>query len=545
MSYQALYRKYRPKNLNEVYGQKVAVNILKNAVENDKVGHAYLFTGSRGCGKTSVAKILARMVNCENLVDGVPCGKCNGCINSSSNNCVDILEIDAASNNGVDEIRELKSKVNLIPSVLNYKVYIIDEVHMLTESAFNALLKTLEEPPKHVIFILATTELHKVPITIISRCQTIEFKKINNNDMFARLKEISQSENIDITDDAIWEIVNESDGGLRDAIGLLDMATSYCNNKITEEDIYTINGNVSNNEIEYLSDLIIKKNLKSIINLINDYYDGGKDLVKILEKIILNLKNKMIKENNANICSILERLTNVFDKMKDSSISKIYFELEIFKLCQEERQEQVLPTVENVIQQKIEKEQPKKEIDQPKEKIDIPKEQQPPKQSDNKLKNIRINNTFVEVNKKSLLDIKNEWEKLNDFTFDKEYGALVCELLDATPIAASNLYLMLDYNYDSFVEKGNMHLTKYEQALKNTIGLDRKLVFVTNSEWLKIKNEYIENIKNNVKYNYIDETMEKTDNSDDSSSESETPKSDILSKASELFDMDKIEIKEN
>ena len=534
MSYQALYRKYRPKNLNEVYGQKVAVNILKNAVENDKVGHAYLFTGSRGCGKTSVAKILARMVNCENLVDGVPCGKCNGCINSSSNNCVDILEIDAASNNGVDEIRELKSKVNLIPSVLNYKVYIIDEVHMLTESAFNALLKTLEEPPKHVIFILATTELHKVPITIISRCQTIEFKKINNNDMFARLKEISQSENIDITDDAIWEIVNESDGGLRDAIGLLDMATSYCNNKITEEDIYTINGNVSNNEIEYLSDLIIKKNLKSIINL-----------VKILEKIILNLKNKMIKENNANICSILERLTNVFDKMKDSSISKIYFELEIFKLCQEERQEQVLPTVENVIQQKIEKEQPKKEIDQPKEKIDIPKEQQPPKQSDNKLKNIRINNTFVEVNKKSLLDIKNEWEKLNDFTFDKEYGALVCELLDATPIAASNLYLMLDYNYDSFVEKGNMHLTKYEQALKNTIGLDRKLVFVTNSEWLKIKNEYIENIKNNVKYNYIDETMEKTDNSDDSSSESETPKSDILSKASELFDMDKIEIKEN
>ena len=545
MSYQALYRKYRPKNLNEVYGQKVAVNILKNAVENDKVGHAYLFTGSRGCGKTSVAKILARMVNCENLVDGVPCGKCNGCINSSSNNCVDILEIDAASNNGVDEIRELKSKVNLIPSVLNYKVYIIDEVHMLTESAFNALLKTLEEPPKHVIFILATTELHKVPITIISRCQTIEFKKINNNDMFARLKEISQSENIDITDDAIWEIVNESDGGLRDAIGLLDMATSYCNNKITEEDIYTINGNVSNNEIEYLSDLIIKKNLKSIINLINDYYDGGKDLVKILEKIILNLKNKMIKENNTNICSILERLTNVFDKMKDSSISKIYFELEIFKLCQEERQEQVLPTVETVIQPKIEKEQPKKEIDQPKEKIDIPKEQQPPKQSDNKLKNIRINNTFVEVNKKALLDIKNEWEKLNDFTFDKEYGALVCELLDATPIAASNSYLMLDYNYDSFVEKGNMHITKYEQALKNTIGLNRKLVFVTNSEWLKIKNEYIENIKNNVKYNYIDETMEKTDNSDDSSSESEMPKSDILSKASELFDMDKIEIKEN
>ena len=179
MSYQALYRKYRPKDLNEVYGQNVAVNILKNAIMNNKFGHAYLFTGSRGCGKTSVAKIMSRLVNCENHLDGKICGVCNNCINSESTSCVDIIEIDAASNNGVDEIRELKNNVNLVPSYLKYKVYIIDEVHMLSIGAFNALLKTLEEPPEHVIFILATTELHKVPITIVSRCQTIEFKKIN------------------------------------------------------------------------------------------------------------------------------------------------------------------------------------------------------------------------------------------------------------------------------------------------------------------------------------------------------------------------------
>ena len=190
MDYQALYRKYRPKDLKEVYGQNVAVNILKNAIENKKFGHAYLFTGSRGCGKTSVAKIMSRLVNCENVVDGKLCGECKCCIATKENSCVDILEIDAASNNGVDEIRELKSKVNLIPSVLKYKVYIIDEVHMLSPGAFNALLKTLEEPPSYVIFILATTEVHRIPITILSRCQRYDFKRITIDTISDRLMKL-------------------------------------------------------------------------------------------------------------------------------------------------------------------------------------------------------------------------------------------------------------------------------------------------------------------------------------------------------------------
>ena len=188
MGYKTLYRKYRPKNLNEVYGQKIITKILFNAIQTNKIAHAYLFTGPRGCGKTSIAKIVARMVNCTNLENGLPCNKCNNCLESIQDNCVDIIEIDAASNNGVDEIRELKNNVTILPSTLKYKVYIIDEVHMLSTGAFNALLKTLEEPPEHVIFILATTDLEKVPITIVSRCQTLEFKKINNKDMFERLK---------------------------------------------------------------------------------------------------------------------------------------------------------------------------------------------------------------------------------------------------------------------------------------------------------------------------------------------------------------------
>lgn len=564
MSYQALYRKYRPKDLNEVYGQNVAVNILKNAIMNNKFGHAYLFTGSRGCGKTSVAKIMSRLVNCENHLDGKICGVCNNCINSESTSCVDIIEIDAASNNGVDEIRELKNKVSLIPTSLKYKVYIIDEVHMLSIGAFNALLKTLEEPPEHVIFILATTELHKVPITIVSRCQTIEFKKINNKDMFSRLKEISNMENINITDDALNEIVNVSDGGLRDAIGMLDMATSYTNDQITDEDIFAINGNISNEEIEYMTEQLLKKNTNTVISLINEYYNNGKDLIKIIEKMIVSLKNTMIKNNDANICLILKRMTETLEKMKNSNIGKIYFEVAVFELNNKSKVYNEM--VEEVIVQK--NESPKsveKNIESSKTEVEIKKEE--PKlvtESVDKiektieivdknktninvdeLKKIRINNTFVEVNKQSLQNIKDNWDKLNDYTFDKDYGAIACELLDASPVAASDKYLMLSYNYDSFVEKGNCYIDKYERTLNTILGINNKVIFVTNDEWEKIKNEYIINIKNNVKYNYIDEKgcYNQTDNNNENQITSVSKSSDLVEKANELFNIEKIEIK--
>ena len=196
--YQALYRKFRPSSLKEVYGQEVIVKTLLNAVVNNKLSHAYLFCGPRGTGKTSVAKIIGKMANCKNLTDGIPCNECVNCTQFNNGELVDLIEIDAASNNGVDEIRELKSKVNLVPNTGKYKVYIIDEVHMLTVGAFNALLKTLEEPPSHIIFILATTEPHKIPATILSRCQRYDFKKISFNAIVERLKFIINEENIKV-----------------------------------------------------------------------------------------------------------------------------------------------------------------------------------------------------------------------------------------------------------------------------------------------------------------------------------------------------------
>jgi len=555
MEYQALYRKYRPKNLKEVYGQSVAVNILKNAIQNNKFGHAYLFTGSRGCGKTSVAKIMSRLVNCENVVNGQLCGECKNCIATKDNSCVDILEIDAASNNGVDEIRELKSKVNLIPSILKYKVYIIDEVHMLSIGAFNALLKTLEEPPEHVIFILATTELNKVPITIVSRCQTIEFKKINNKDMFKRLREISDMEKIDITDDAITEIVNVSDGGLRDAIGMLDMSTTYTNNKITEEDIYAINGNVSNAEIEYLSDLIIKKNLNPIINLLNDYHNTGKDLVKIVEKLINNLTKQMIKENDTNICMMIKKISETLEKMKNTSIGKIYLEVCIFEICNKQQENNILTVpvekYNNVplnqekeieIKKNVEKESTVP-VEIKKEDNDVYNNIVRPKKDLDEFKKIRVNNTFVDVDKKVKNEIVNKWNLLNDYTFDKENGALVCELLDAVPEAASNSYLILSYSYDSSVEKGNMYIEKYENVLCEYLGMNLKLVFLTQEEWKKYKIEYIENTKNKVQYNYIEESKIKLDVQNDDDSIIEKNQSEMIEKVNQLFDSSKIEIK--
>ena len=266
MSYLALYRKYRPVDFNNVYGQEEVVTVLKNAIVTGKISHAYLFCGPRGTGKTTIAKIVARLVNCDNLINGNPCGKCYNCLNYLNSN--DIVEIDAASNNGVDEIRELRDKVNLVPSNAKYKVYIIDEVHMLTMQAFNALLKTLEEPPSHVIFILATTEPHKIPLTISSRCQKFRFSKISDDKIVDRLKDICYCENISIDDDALYEIARLSDGGMRDAINILDKLVAYSNGNITIDDVYKVNGSVSYNDLYNLLNNIIINNKIEIINFV-------------------------------------------------------------------------------------------------------------------------------------------------------------------------------------------------------------------------------------------------------------------------------------
>ena len=436
MSYLALYRKYRPVDFDDVYGQEEVVTVIKNAIANGKVSHAYLFSGPRGTGKTTVAKIIARLVNCEHLVDSKPCGKCYNCLNFNNSN--DIVEIDAASNNGVDEIRELRDKINLVPSNAKYKVYIIDEVHMLSTGAFNALLKTLEEPPEHVIFILATTEIYKVPATIISRCQTIEFKNIDKKSMFERLSEISKAENINITDDAINEIVQNSNGGLRDAIGLLEKSSDYADEDVIDvNEIRSLLGLVTKNEIEQLIKMILNNETDLLISKIEDYSNTGKDLFKIVNDIIIELKNQIIETKNYDLIDMINIINEYHAKMKTSYNQDVIFEMLILKLTSKESKTNVRNYFPgNKINNKVDKNDVKileKSVknDNQASSINID------------LINARINNSFVDANKSELNDVKIKWKELEKYVFDSNVGALVCELVDCTPVVSSSKNLMI------------------------------------------------------------------------------------------------------
>ncbi len=368
--YQALYRKYRPQTLEEIEGQDTIVKILRNTIENNKINHAYLFNGPRGTGKTSIAKIFAKMVNCENLIKNNPCGKCISCVQKNN---TDIIEIDAASNNGVDEIRELRNKVNLVPAYGKYKVYIIDEVHMLTTGAFNALLKTLEEPPAHIIFILATTEPHKIPETILSRCQRLDFKKISENSIIKKLKEIAKKEKITIEEEAIKEIARLSDGGLRDSIGMLDQVNSYAESKIIVKDIHEINGTITPEDLKELIELIQENRITEIFKKIDYYNECGKNFAKLTEEIINFLRNILLikeakeyfNEINSNIIiyeeiskkikleeifRYIDILNQTLNEMKTNNKTKLLLEIAIIKTIKKEEPKEI-----NISQEILEK----------------------------------------------------------------------------------------------------------------------------------------------------------------------------------------------
>lgn len=521
MGYQSLYRKYRPKNFAEVYGQKIAKKILMNSLINEKISHAYLFFGPRGTGKTSLAKMFARICNCENIVDGGCCENCPSCLSSREKSCVDIVEIDAASNNGVDEIRELKSKINLTPNLLKYKVYIIDEVHMLSTGAFNALLKTLEEPPEHVIFILATTEYYKVPATIISRCQTIEFLNIDNISMKARLLEICGKENINVDEEAVDEIVKNSNGGLRDAIGLLDKAISFLESeqKITKDIVRSLLGNISLDEIEFFSNTILDYDLEKALDLVNQYFNQGVDLIKLLDDLILYFRGRMLETKDYEFVEKIQLLNTYQIKMKSANHKDVLLQMLIIQLCSRT----------NVCKEKkIVKEQPV--FEEVKEKIiNLPKIE--PKTSINKdFIDIRINNSFVNADKRFLNEIKSMWSNLEKFTFDSTAGSIICDLIDCAPVVSSDKNLMLCSNYMAIVDKINGNLQKYEDVLNSKLNLTQKIIAVQVNEWEKIKENYLNNVKNNIKYKYIEENQTVK-------SESENPKIELdnREKAIELF----------
>lgn len=307
MAYQALYRVFRPQSFQDVVGQEHVTKTLKNAIIQNKTSHAYLFSGPRGTGKTSAAKIFAKAINCEHGHDGEPCNECEICKGTTDGSIPDVLEIDAASNNGVEEIRDIREKVKYAPTVAKYKVYIIDEVHMLSTGAFNALLKTLEEPPKHVIFILATTEPHKLPLTIISRVQRFDFKRITTQDIIGRLEFILKEEKIPYDEKALMIVARAAEGGMRDALSLLDQVISYGSEEVTVEDALEITGSVAQGLLTKLVSAAFDGDAAEAISTLTALLAEGKDPVRLVEDLLVFFRDVLLYQKAPNLEEALER----------------------------------------------------------------------------------------------------------------------------------------------------------------------------------------------------------------------------------------------
>ena len=556
MNYKVLYRKYRPLDFNDVTGQEAVVRTLKNSIINNKISHAYIFTGPRGTGKTSLAKIFARSINCENNKDGNPCLECSSC--KSFNDNPDIIEIDAASNNGVDEIRELINNVKLAPSNSKYKVYIIDEVHMLSQSAFNALLLTLEEPPAHVVFILATTDIQNVPITILSRTQRFDFTKISIDNIIKRLTYICSKEKIDITDEAISEIAYLADGGLRDALSILDQIASQTTEQITIDTVLNTFGTISNQKLSSFVEAIESNNAEDVLNLLKEFKNSSIDSKVFINKLLTVLKNKaediklgkidenrltfddikkLIMELNEmlvkNVVSIdpyiiLEMIVLSYINTGNDNSSPNYFPGNKNKKNNEEektkkvenRDTEIISTVKN---EKKEEEETSKIISR-----EIKTEEN--KQL-NQFKAVRINNCLVKAHKKYLQDIKNNWQEFLNQDKQKE-NAIYLTICDTDIVVASDNYFVLVTTSDTSAALINNQVNKIEDMFNKQYKTSYKLIAVAENEWQEVKQKYIQDLNNHIKYEMQEEIV----------LEEKNKNSELEDMASDIFDTAKIEI---
>lgn len=511
MDYKVLYRKYRPDNFDSLVGQEYTTKTLKNIIKEGKISHAYIFTGPRGTGKTSSAKIFAKAINCPNATDGNPCNNCDFCKNANDN--PDIIEIDAASNNSVDDIRELIENSKLVPSISKYKVYIIDEFHMLSTSAFNALLLTLEEPPSNVVFILATTDIQSVPITVLSRCQRFDFKPINNEVIVSRLKEVSEKEKINITDDALKEISYMSNGGLRDALSILDqISTNDC--KIDADDVIKNFGSISSKKIEKLIEIFEHNDVKKMIDLLYQFKVDGIDYRILTEKVIYKFKNilidlKTFKSNYSfkfdDIYNLILELSNSLGNIKNSIDPYIYIEIILVKYMNVSREtlgDETEKTTENKIENDSITDKPVKD-----------NEEQRNKENHDKTNicsfniNTRINNCFANAKKEFLNKIKDKW---NDFLIYESDAnkAIMSFILDTEIVAASDKYAILTNKIESTAELINNNISSIEKDFSIFYNMKYKFVCLSEKNWKNEQKNYIFNVKNNIKYSIIEEAEE-------------------------------------
>ena len=557
MDYKVLYRKYRPDNFENIIDQDFIIKTLKNAINKQKIAHAYIFSGPRGTGKTTTAKVFAKSLNCLNYSESGPCGECDLC--KSFAQSPDIIEIDAASNNGVDEIRELINNVKLAPSMSKYKVYIIDEVHMLTANAFNALLLTLEEPPSNVVFILATTNVECIPITILSRCQKFDFHQINLPALVSRLKYVSEEEKIQISDEAITEIANLAEGGMRDALGILDQLSSQYDN-ISLDIVQNSYNIVSTILIEQLNNAFLTNDYLKIIEIIDEIKSKGYDYKNVAKKIINIFMNMLIANRNeyssSNISKLKKAILEINQSINDANIYvSPYILLEAIMLATVDSEVAIETSKEdkkvtnnvncvdsnyfpgnNLNQVEVEKNEKIPVTEESKEtefSRDDNKNYFPGnnfEESDyEKLKNIRINNCFVNPQKLILEELKEKW---NSFVNNINDSQILSVLVDTNVVAASDLYVIITSGSKGTAELVNLNINKVDEVASEYFNKKLKLVAITDEEWIVQKKGYIQNLKNKKTYFLIEE---------DGIQYTEEENDELADIASEIFSEDKIE----
>ncbi|HLS60348.1 MAG TPA: DNA polymerase III subunit gamma/tau [Virgibacillus sp.] len=530
MSYQALYRVWRPRNFADLVGQLHITRTLQNAISEEKFSHAYLFSGPRGTGKTSAAKIFAQTINCEQAPTREPCNQCTACLGVLDGSISDVIEIDAASNTSVDDIREIRDKVKYAPTTVPYKVYIIDEVHMISVNAFNALLKTLEEPPAHVVFILATTEPHKIPLTIISRCQRFDFKPISNQVIVERMKTIIDVENVIVSSEALETIALAAEGGMRDALSVLDQAISYSEQDVSLEDVLAVTGGVSQQVLTTITHAMFEQNVEEGLKKLDELIQHGKDPVRFVIDLIYFLRDLLFYKSAPTLEGILERamIDDQFKEIADlisvtwiqdaimqlnkcqqeirwTNSPKVFIEITLLSITNNDHtQDQPTHTNENIESGTISEltnrlAQVEKELNSLKENPSAPSaptQQGRPVQRQRSTKNSyqipfeQIRQVLQEAEKPALQKVNTEWTSfLNNLkAADAPAHATI---QDSKPAAASDQGLVVAFRYEIHCSLFLDNRETIETKLAEVIGKQLVIIPIPERDWQELREEYV------------------------------------------------------